>query len=144
MARSHYQLILSSARPVRNLSPAWLEPDTQTMTPEEDYRFDVAGYLILRNVLSEAELRVYNRALDEGGGPAGMLEWPAPLCDSFVQLGDHPLLAQYLEQLGWGEYRLDQPPHLIDETTCAYSFVGGNEPRNSTTAPSDRLTRPLM
>jgi hypothetical protein len=144
MARSHYQLILSSARPVRNLSPAWLEPDTQTMTPEEDYRFDVAGYLILRNVLSEAELRVYNRALDEGGGAAGMLEWPAPLCDSFVQLGDHPLLAQYLEQLGWGEYRLDQPPHLIDETTCAYSFVGGNEPRNSTTAPSDRLTRPLM
>lgn len=44
------------------------------MTPEEDYRFDVAGYLILRNVLTETELRVCNRALDEGGGPAGMLE----------------------------------------------------------------------
>ena len=114
--------------------------DTKPMSPEEDYRFDVAGYLILRGVLTEAELSTCNQALDEGSGSEGMLEWPEPLCDPFVKLCDHSLIAQYLKQLCWDEYRHDQPPRLIDETVCTTSepLIGGNEPRRWSRAYQQR------
>ena len=113
--------------------------DTKPMSPEEDYRFDVAGYLVLRNVLTTAELEACNQALDEGNEPEGMLEWPQPLCEIFLQLRDHPLVDQYLEQLCWGEARADQPPVLFNEgSTPSSTLTGGNEPRRWSRAYQQR------
>ena len=39
--------------------------DDKTMTNEENYRFDVAGYMIVPGVLTAAELRACNQALDQ-------------------------------------------------------------------------------
>jgi hypothetical protein len=51
----------------------------ELMSHEENYCFDVAGYLIVRGVLTPKEVETCNRALDQGGQIDGMLEWPAPL-----------------------------------------------------------------
>ena len=39
--------------------------DRSAMTNEENYHFDVAGYLIVPGVLTATELRGCNQALDE-------------------------------------------------------------------------------
>lgn len=88
--------------------------DRESMTNEENYCFDVAGYLIVRNVLTEEEVQACNQALDQVGRSDGMLEWPPPFRDPFLELRDHPVLAWYLEQLCGEEYRLDRKPRLID------------------------------
>ena len=47
--------------------------DDEMMTNEQDYAFDVAGYLHVPGVLSPPEVEALNRALDEAGGGEGML-----------------------------------------------------------------------
>ncbi len=106
--------------------------DSKSMSHEDDYRLDVAGYLIVRNVLNAEEVGACNRALDETAETVGMLEWEEPWRDPFVKLRDHPALTQILDQLCWGDVRLDAPPRLIEqrpEVACR-PLVGGNEPRN--------------
>ena len=46
-----------------------------------------------------------------------------------MQLRDHPVLAWYLNQLCFEEYRLDGGPRLIGESTGEEPLTGGNEPR---------------
>src|SRR5438093_40008 len=50
----------------------------QEMSNEENYAFDVAGYLHVPGVLSREEVVVLNRALDAAEQAEGMLGWPAP------------------------------------------------------------------
>ena len=88
------------------------------MTSQEDYRFDVAGYLHLRGVLNEAELASLIASLDEQGDDADL-----------SALHEHPVVASYLEKLCWNEVRIDRPPALLDASTCQNSLEGGNEPR---------------
>ena len=57
--------------------------DREMMSNEEDYAFDVAGYLHVPGVLSRGEVEALNRALDEAGAPEGMLGWEAPQRDLF-------------------------------------------------------------
>lgn len=96
------------------------------MTPRELYRFDLQGFLVVRNVLTDSELSRLNEAIDanqdrlverpdqtagsrtlEGGVhyQAGrMLEWPKPWCDPFRSLIAHPRIICYLNALlgrGW-------------------------------------------
>ena len=53
--------------------------DDKTMTNEENYRFDVAGYMIVPGVLTAAELKACNQALDQLASDNGPLRWTSPL-----------------------------------------------------------------
>ena len=97
--------------------------DRQEMSHEENYCFDVSGYLILRGVLTPREVEACNRALEREGSENGMLGWPAPHREPFRDLMVHPLLVNYLNQLiGYG-FRLDREPELIGNADGA---AGGN------------------
>ena len=68
------------------------------MTNEENYHFDVAGYLLLPGVLKKAEVKACNEALEQPGAGAGALDWTAPGGEALLALRDHPVVLQYLDQ----------------------------------------------
>ena len=106
--------------------------DRESMSNEENYCFDVAGYLHIPGVLNQGEVHVLNLALDEGGQAEGMLGWPAPLRDPFRDLLVNPQMVWFLNQIvGYG-FRLDRQPELLCDATYDVTapLVGGNEPRN--------------
>ncbi len=103
--------------------------DQESLSHEDAYCLDVAGYLIVPNVLTNQEVQACNQALDQTDRTAGMLDWPAPLCNPFARLRDHPVLTWYLEQICFAPPRLDRAPQLINATTAA-PLIGGNEPRD--------------
>ncbi len=94
------------------------------MTNEENYHFDVAGYLIVPGVLTAAELKACNQALDQVESADEALQETALLA-----LRDHPVLAHYLEQICGEEFRLDQAPRLIglDPGEAKTPLTGGGE-----------------
>lgn len=105
--------------------------DRETMTLEENYCFDIAGYLILKGVLTRQEVAALNTALDQQSQTHGMLGWPAPHRDPFRDLLVHPVLVRYLNELCGVGFRLEGPPRLIGDTAgdpCG-PLTGGNEPR---------------
>ena len=87
--------------------------ERKAMTNEENYHFDVAGYLIVPGVLTATELRGCNQALDElepvNGGGRLTPSASSPL----LALRDHPVLLHYLEQLCGADFRLDEPLRLL-------------------------------
>ncbi|MYE89482.1 phytanoyl-CoA dioxygenase family protein [Candidatus Poribacteria bacterium] len=98
--------------------------DREVMSNEENYCFDVAGYLIVRGVLTKEEVGACNRDLDtEGTGSRA---------ESLAKLRDHPQLVWYLNQICGEEFRLDQEPCLIGdaEEDVGAPLIGGNEPRD--------------
>ena len=110
--------------------------DRDDMTNEENYAFDVGGYLIVRGALNKVEVERLNKTLDESGQTGGMLGWPAPLRDPFRELMVHPALVWYLNQIvGYG-FRLDRPPRLLgtDADDVGGPLTGGDEPRNPSRA----------
>jgi ectoine hydroxylase-related dioxygenase (phytanoyl-CoA dioxygenase family) len=92
------------------------------MSPEENYHFDVAGYLIVRRVLSSEQLLTWNQALDQVDGDPATPEWP--------ELYEHPALASYVEQLCGEDYLLDGRPWLLGDQVgdTPVRLTGGNEP----------------
>ena len=106
--------------------------DRELMSNEENYCFDVAGYLIVRGALTREEVGACNRALDQGSGTEGMLGWPEPLRKPFVKLRDHPVLAWYLNQICGEEFLLDREPRLIGDAAGdgGGPLAGGNEPQD--------------
>ena len=96
------------------------------MTNEENYHFDVAGYLIVPSVLTVDELKACNQTLDQAGIGVGKLECTVASCSPLLALCDHPVLTHYLEQICGTGFRLDQPPHLIGpETDQTKPFLSG-------------------
>ena len=83
--------------------------DRKAMTNEENYHFDVAGYLIIPGVLSATKLKACNKALDQAKPGDDTLSSSKPL----LALRDHPVLLRYLEQICGEGFRLDQAPRLI-------------------------------
>ena len=81
------------------------------MTTEEKYIFDLQGYLVIKNVLSDEELTKLNRIADEkfpyGKEEAhrewSMLHWGKPV----KRLIDHPKIVPYLVELMGECFRLD-------------------------------------
>ena len=76
------------------------------MTEEERYLFDVRGYMILNQVLSEKELVALNATFDEKQGRSenpnagrarylDLISWGKDYRD----LIDHPALVPYLEKI---------------------------------------------
>ena len=106
------------------------------MNNEEDYAFDVAGYLHVPSVLKPEEVKELNQVLDEMEKSTGMLGWPVPQREPFRDLLVHPKLVWYLNQVvGYG-FRLDQAPRLLayQEDEVMDKLVGGDEPRNPSQA----------
>jgi len=103
--------------------------DRKAMTNEENYHFDVAGYLIVPGVLTVTELKACNEALDQSGHVDGAVQLTAPSCVSLLALRDHSVLVQYLEQICGEGFRLDQPPRLIGLGTgeAERHLSGGSE-----------------
>ena len=85
------------------------------MSHEENYHFDVAGYLIIPGVLSATRLKACNKALDQAPSAADALSTSKPL----LALRDHSVLLRYLEQLCGENTRLDAPPHLLGPNQSA-------------------------
>jgi len=92
------------------------------MTPEENYGFEVQGFLIVRGALNKTELEECNRLLDHGSVPAA-------LCA-------HPVVVNYIEQLCGLAYRIDKPVTMVEQLGHLESrpMSGGNEPRNPSRA----------
>ncbi|MBD05636.1 MAG: hypothetical protein CME24_14950 [Gemmatimonadetes bacterium] len=86
------------------------------MTKDEDYGFDVSGYIHLSKALTNVEVDACNAAIDtepSDGGEAGAL----------AALAEHPVLAQYVEALCGSGFVLDQPPQLVTQQDDALSFT---------------------
>ena len=98
--------------------------DREQMSNEENYCFDVAGYLIVPDVLTREEIEACNSDLDQTG--------ISPLSDTLAKLRDHPVLAWYLNQICGEEFQLDWEPRLLGEAgeKVGSSLIGGNEPRD--------------
>ena len=101
--------------------------DDKTMINEENYRFDVAGYMIVPSVLTAAELNACNQALDQLASDNGPLRWTSPACNPLRALREHPVLMQYLEQICGEGFRLDESPRFVESCTEATDLSGGDE-----------------
>ena len=110
--------------------------DPATMTNEENYAFDVAGYLHVPGVLNRREVDALNQAFDEAGGREDLLGWPGPQRELFRDLLVHPQLVWYLNQLVGHGFRLDQAPQLLGKHAdeIGAPLAGGDEPRNPSRA----------
>ncbi|MFT5370107.1 MAG: ectoine hydroxylase-related dioxygenase (phytanoyl-CoA dioxygenase family) [Candidatus Latescibacterota bacterium] len=106
--------------------------DRDAMTNEENYTFDIAGYLHVPGVLAKAEVGRLNAAINSAGKLEGMLRWDAEQRDPFRDLLIQPQLVWYLNQIVGPGFRLDCEPEILCNETCDTSapLVGGNEPRD--------------
>ena len=48
------------------------------MNADEDYGFDIAGFIHLHRVLTAEEVNRCSQAIDAVGREEGLLEWPTP------------------------------------------------------------------
>ena len=105
--------------------------DTTTgMSVDEDYGFDVYGFLHLRQVLTTDEVEAIIEAIDAVGQQDGMLEWPAPHGEPFRALQEHAGIQKYVETLCGPDAVMDQLPSLVadgDDATAAKLEVGDPE-----------------
>eukprot|EP00287_Rhodomonas_sp_CCMP768_P008358 CAMPEP_0196724322 /NCGR_PEP_ID=MMETSP1091-20130531/6221_1 /TAXON_ID=302021 /ORGANISM="Rhodomonas sp., Strain CCMP768" /LENGTH=314 /DNA_ID=CAMNT_0042066431 /DNA_START=204 /DNA_END=1148 /DNA_ORIENTATION=+ len=122
------------------------------MTPTEKYLFDLNGFIVVRGVLTPAQVAAANAAIDahqsefkgrtddslrntakgtpfagDGTTPrldmGGMLGWPAPHCDVFRSILAHPKLVPYFRELVGEGYRMDHLPLLIASEKGAEGFA---------------------
>ena len=100
--------------------------DAQTMTNEQNYRFDVAGYLIIPGVLATAELNACNQALDHLGPFDGPLR-SGPTSNPLLGLREHPVLSAYLQEICGEGFRLDESPRLVGCSPGDTPLTGGGE-----------------
>ncbi|MFP6720835.1 MAG: phytanoyl-CoA dioxygenase family protein [Candidatus Poribacteria bacterium] len=125
------------------------------MNEDEKYLFDLMGYVIIPDALTDTEVKTCNQAIDHhtellrerqdslaGGSEAlagtshrkdigGMLSWDRPWCELFRQLLVHPKVSPYLDAILGECYRLDHGPGLIamDEGTEGGTLHGGGVER---------------
>ncbi|MCZ6635341.1 MAG: phytanoyl-CoA dioxygenase family protein [bacterium] len=106
--------------------------DREQMSNEENYAFDVSGFLHVPGVLNRGEVEALNKALDEAGETEGMLGWSEGLRDPFRDLLVNPQLVWYLNQIVGPGFRLDTEPELLGSRpeTVGGLLAGGNEPRD--------------
>jgi hypothetical protein len=106
--------------------------DREEMSNEENYAFDVAGYLHIPGVLNKGEVAALNDVLDVVGETEGMLGWEKSHRELFRNLLVNPQLVWYLNQLIGHGFRLDQAPRLLGsrEGEAKVALSGGDEPRD--------------
>ena len=125
------------------------------MNEDEKYLFDLNGYLLLKEVLTEKEVARLNEGIDHHGEQlapidqslaggsetlegtsrrkdlGGMLGWERPWCEPFRELLVHPKVKPYLDAILGAGYRLDHGPGLIamDEGCEGGTLHGGGVER---------------
>lgn len=108
--------------------------DSKLMSNEENYAFDVAGYLHVPGVLTQEEVSALNEALDAVADSEMLLGGLHR--ELFRDLLVHPKVVWYLNQIVGHGFRLDRAPRLLgnraDET--GMTLTGGDEPRNPSEA----------
>jgi ectoine hydroxylase-related dioxygenase (phytanoyl-CoA dioxygenase family) len=104
--------------------------DKDEMSNEENYHFDVAGFLHIPGVLNSGEVSRLNQTLDEVGLSSGLLSLPEGQREPFRDLLVHPQLVWYLNQIVGPGFKLDTLPELLgtDPSTVNQPLPGGNEP----------------
>lgn len=93
------------------------------MTPEEEFIVDLDGYILLKNVLSVAEVAALNEAVDAGDrqGP------PSLWGDPFKKLIDHPKILPYRLDLLGPNVRLDHDYAIFMERGDRKGGLHGGE-----------------
>lgn len=106
--------------------------DRDQMTNEENYHFDVAGFLHIPGVLNSGEVSRLNDAIDTSGVTSGFVGLPEDQREPFRDLLVHPQLVWYLNQIVGPGFKLDRLPEILgaDPDTIDRPLVGGNEPLN--------------
>jgi hypothetical protein len=131
-----------------------MDPRLYTVTEEEQYYFDLRGYLVVRGAINADEVAQCNSAIDHfadkisrykgslardskalGGSASrkqltGMLGWPAPYREPFRRLLVHPAVVSRLNAFSGRGFRLDHGPLLIgaDAGTEGHYLHGGGAP----------------
>ncbi len=119
------------------------------MNEEEKYLFDLNGYLVIEDILTQQEVGFANEAIDrhleqmrlrpreeslDGGSTAlrgeqgrgelgGLLNWEAPWCNPFRAMLVHPRLVPYLNELLGKGFRMDHQMFLLAMDKGAEGFV---------------------
>ena len=108
--------------------------DSKLMSNEENYAFDVAGYLHIPGVLTQEEVTALNEALDAVADSEMLLGGLHR--ELFRTLLVHPKAVWYLNQIVGHGFRLDQAPRLLGnrEDEIGMTLTGGDEPRNPSEA----------
>jgi hypothetical protein len=111
--------VLPGWLPLRLLSSITRMQHMPRMTSEEQFAFDLEGYLIIKNVLAEPELGVLREIAMQKCPPAsarsayhrefGAVGWGRP----YQALIDHPKIVPYLVQLVGPKFRLDHDYCLL-------------------------------
>ncbi|MDA0839858.1 MAG: phytanoyl-CoA dioxygenase family protein [Planctomycetota bacterium] len=107
------------------------------LTIDENYCFDVAGYLHLPGVLNRVEINALKESIRQKGNSRGVLGWESPHCEPFRELLIHPTLVRYMNQICGFGFRLAREPELIGEAETKASegrLSGGDEPRDPSRA----------
>ena len=99
------------------------------MNADQDYGFDVAGFIVVPQVLSAEQVQACNQAIDAVGRDEGMLEWPGPSGAAFRMLQEHPVLQEILAALCGPDYVLDGPP-MGCACATACGWCGRYRPRH--------------
>ena len=110
--------------------------DNEVMSNEENYAFDVAGYLHIPGVLTQEEVVTLNEALDAVEEDETLLGGSSLHRELFRDLLVHPKLVWYLNQIVGHGFRLDQAPRVLGnrEGEISTTLGGGDEPRNPSQA----------
>ncbi|HZT40731.1 MAG TPA: phytanoyl-CoA dioxygenase family protein [Chthonomonadaceae bacterium] len=102
------------------------------MTPEEKFLVDLQGYLVIKNVLTPAEVAALNAIADEKfARPAGVTgrqssrvsTWGPP----YQALIDHPRIVPYLVELIDSKFRLDHDYCIFMQEGDAGGSLHGGE-----------------
>ena len=119
------------------------------MNSEERYLFDLNGYLVIENVLTENEVLVANQAIDrhqnqiqirssddtlDGGSQNlsgqhgrgelhGLLNLETPWCNPFREMIAHPKIIPYLNEILGRGFRMDHQTFLLSMKKGAEGFI---------------------
>jgi ectoine hydroxylase-related dioxygenase (phytanoyl-CoA dioxygenase family) len=126
------------------------------MDEDEKYLFDLNGYIVIENVLTEDEIALANEAIDhhidpsntrsgenrlDGGSAAlkgekgrgdmgGMLNWEEPWCNPFRDMLVHPRIVPYLNEILGKGFRMDHQMSLLwmEKGAEGFRFHGSSGP----------------
>ena len=118
------------------------------MNQEERYLFDLNGYLVIEDVLTEEEVALANQAIDQnqdkvrirppdqkldggsahlagdlGRGEMSLLNLDSPWCNPFQQMLAHPKIVPYLNEILGKGFRMDHQTFLLSMDKGAEGFI---------------------
>ena len=119
----------------------------RVMTEREKYLFDLQGFLIIRDFLTNDEVATLNEAVDANiekqsdddnsvtgdskslvgqfkrGALGGMLTWPQPWCTPFREMLTHKKAIPYLNEIHGRGWRMDHSPFILTSKTGAEGLL---------------------